>query len=470
MEKYNDDYYKNILARLLRISLTNIEPARELIEQMFDDTDFKNQAICLCDAYMKPEYRNSTLISKTIDVRALSALVKICKRDKLGIIPLDFTGEENRIYENGDKINVLILSLQEKEFEKAALEACAISGVADEILRKYADLFAKSLKTENPMMEIDGVSESIYESMKRQINKLPYSLRFTLIPQRIGDGKVNVGFFTKTEPITLSNGKKIEKNGPYLIPKIASVILACSLLEDPGNDKEYEEKAKKNKEIMNAILELYYGTDDPFYLVPATIGKDNLLNVFMDRNVYYNFDDPNCPDYLEFSDFVQSKMEGLNHTLIPMTEAEFKTYKSEITINPKSLLFFKKEPIPEYMPPESMRNKQISERLIDVLNRKREQILLMSDDFNGRNLSNIENYITGTVHEIVMREDEDFTDWLERDEILDGKEMELLAELESAYSLSYAYEDRDKVSELINAERAELEAFRSKADHEEIER
>ena len=57
-----------------------------------------------------------------------------------------------------------------------------------------------------------------------------------------------------------------------------------------------------------------------------------------------------------------------------------------------------------------MRGKQISERLIDILNRKREQVMLMSDDFNGKNLMNIENYISGSVQEIIMREDEDYTD------------------------------------------------------------
>ena len=88
MGTHNDDYYKSILARLLRISLTNTGPAKELIEQMFDDDEFKEQAVRLCTAYMKPEYRESVLISKTIDVRALSALMKICKRDKLSDRPL----------------------------------------------------------------------------------------------------------------------------------------------------------------------------------------------------------------------------------------------------------------------------------------------------------------------------------------------------------------------------------------------
>lgn len=455
MGKFNDEYYKNILARLLRLSLTNTEPAKELITQMFDDEEFKSQAVCLCEAYMKPKYRESVLIAKTIDIRALSALVRICKRDKLGIIPLDFTGEENRVYENGDKINVLILSLQEEEFEKAALEACAVSGVADEILRKYADLFARGLKEENPMVEIEGVSESVYASMKEQIHNLPPSLQFTLFPKKTGNGKIDVGFFYKTDIINLKRGKITEKAGPYVIPKIASIVLACSLLENPEFDKEYEEKMKKNKEIMSQILEMFYDADS-IYLIPATVGKDNLFNVFMDKSIYYDFNGNDCPDYESFEEFVTSKMSGLNHTLIPMTEQEYKQYKNEITLNPKLLSFYKRTPVPEYMPPETMRGKQISERLIDILNRKREQVMLMSDDFNGKNLMNIENYISGSVQEIIMREDEDYTDWLENDEIVDRKELDLLRELDEKYKVSFAYEDHDKVSELIQAERSNI--------------
>lgn len=466
MEKYNDDYYKNILARLLRVSLTNAEPAKALIEQMFGDDDFKEQAKYLCDAYMKKENRDSKLIAKTIDIRALNALVKICKRDKFGIIPLDFTGEENRVYEQGDKINILILSKQESEFEKAALEACAISGAADEISRRFADLFAKKLKDENPLMEINGVSENVYKSMKDKINKLPYSLRFTLIPNKKSDGKLDVGFFAKTEPVMIKKGKRTEKDGPFFVPKIASVVLACSLLENPQYDKDYEKKLKRNKEIMNAILEYYYGTDDPFYLVPATIGKDGILNVFMDRCQFYDIKKETCPDYLEFNEYVQSKSSGMNHTLIPMTEKEYESFKHEITLNPATISFYKKVDVPIYMPTENMHGKQISENLIDILNKKREQIMLMSDDFNGNNLINLDNYISGTVHELIMREDEDYTDWIESDELLDEKEMKLLSELEKSYTISYAYEEHDKVAELINTEKQLLESFNHKGKEE----
>lgn len=465
MARYSDQYYKNILAKLLRLSLTNTEPAKELIEQMFDDDEFKNQAISLCESYMKPKYRESTLISKSIDVRALPALVKICKRDKLGIIPLDFTGEENHIYSNGDKINVLILSLQSEEFERAALEACAVSGVADEMLRKYADIFAKDLKDKNPMVEITGLSEMEYESMKKQIQKLPQSLQFTLFPKKQENGKINVGFFYQSDVITLKKGKKTEKSGPYLIPKIAAVMLACSLLDDPKVDKEYDEKMKKNKVIMNMILDMF-NEDDKFYLVPAIINKDNLFNVFMDKAVYYDFDTNTVPDYEEYENYVESKMNGLNHTLMLLTQEEYELYQNEITINPKTISFYKKAPIPEYMPPDLMRGKKISERLIDILNRKREQIMLASDDHNGKNLINIENFISGTVNEMIMREDEDYSDWLENEEILDGKELELLHDLDEKYTIGYVYEDHDKVSELIRNERDNISIEKSKETEE----
>lgn len=468
MPKYSDDYYKNILARLLRLSLTNTEPAKELIEQMFDDEDFKEQARNLGDAYMKSKYRKSTLISKTIDVRALSSLVKICKKRKLGIIPLDFNGEEDHVYENGDKINVLILSLQEEEFDEAALEACAVSGVADEIIRKYADIFAKPLNDENAMMEIKNVDPSVYESMQKQMQKLPYFLRFTMFPDTKENGKVDVGFFTKTKEVNISKGKKVEKNGPYLIPKIASVLLACSLLDDPEHDEAYKEDMKQNKELLNAILGMYYEyEDDAFYLVPAIIKGDGMLSVFMDQNEIYDINSSECPEYVDFQKFVSDKTSGLNHTVVPMTEAEFHKYKNEVVINPNSLSFYEKHGAPAYINPDVMRNSQISEQLIDVLNRKREQVLLMSDDFNGRNLGNLENYIAGSVHEIIMREDEDFSDWLEQEEIRDGKESWLLSKLEDSYQLSYAYDGHDRVSELIEAERQELGISKAIEEHEE---
>lgn len=163
MNKLNDTELRNILSKLLIRSLSNPEPAKEIVDQALDDDEFKNQVSLLCQAYLKPDYRNSTLISKSVDIRALKSLIDICKRESVGIIPIDFSGDSGRIYGKNDKISVLVLSGQLNEFNRLLLEACAVSGAAEEIKREDADLFARAIKETNPMLEIKGVRKVIYE-------------------------------------------------------------------------------------------------------------------------------------------------------------------------------------------------------------------------------------------------------------------------------------------------------------------
>lgn len=166
MNKLNDSELRNILSKLLIRSLSNPEPAKEIVDQALDDDEFKNQVSLLCQAYLKPDYRNSTLISKSVDIRALKSLIEICKRESVGIIPIDFSGDSGRIYGKNDKISVLVLSGQLNEFNRLLLEACAVSGAAEEINREDAELFAKALKDNNPMLEIKGVRKAIYENRR----------------------------------------------------------------------------------------------------------------------------------------------------------------------------------------------------------------------------------------------------------------------------------------------------------------
>ncbi|WP_097005250.1 hypothetical protein [Lacrimispora amygdalina] len=468
MAKLNDTDLKSILSKLIIRSLSNPEPAREIVDQALEENDFKSQVSLLCEAYLKPEFRTSTLISKSIDIRALPSLINICKREKLGIITIDFSGDHGYTYRKNDKINILILSGQINEFNQILLEACAVSGSIDEIDRYDADIFARALKETNPMIEVRGVKKSTYDAMKRNIKKLPYEMRFTLFPKKEENGKLNVGFFTKTEPIIMKKGSMKSVAGPFSIPKIASIILASSILERPEKEKQYESIKRRNQELMQDIIDMYYENDEPYYLVPAIIGKDG-YNVFMDSSYevdYYGSE----VNIHELNDYIHNKFIGLNHTLVPMTVSEFEQYKNDIIIEPKDFQFYKEHSIPIYAEPEEMRDKQLSESLIEMLNRKREQVLLVSDDFNGQNLTNLENYIVASVHEIIMREDEDFTDWLEADEKLETREMELLSDIEQAYSMAAVYDSHDKVSELINNVRTELEAHRSIADHEELTR
>jgi len=466
MAKLNDVELKNILSKLLLKSLSNPGPAKEIVEQAMADDDFKKQVSLLCEAYMIPKLRESKLIAKSIDIRALTSLIEICRRENIGIIPIDFSGDYKHVYTDDEKISVLILSGQLNEFNKIILEANAVSGTISEMERPTADLFAKKLKDSNPMIEITGVKKETYEIMKKNMAKLPYEMRFTLFPDEVENKKVNVGFFTKTEPIIIKKGSSKETTGPYAIPKIASVLLASAILEKPDLEKKYKKIQKRNMELMKEIMDMYYEKDEPYYLVPATIKREG-YNVFMDQAYYIDYYEN--VDTHEMDGFIAMKFSSLNHTLVPMTVREFDLYKNEIMINPNSISFYNSNQAPGYTEPEEMLDKDMSESLIEMLNRKREQVLLMSDDFNGKNLMNLDNYIAATVHEIITREDEDFTDWLEVNEQIDTREMELLSDLEESYSMTTVYESHDKVTELINNERTELESLRSKSpDHEEL--
>lgn len=463
MENLTDSQCKKVIKKLLKVSLTNAEPVEELISEMFDDDEMKNMVSTLCNSYMTPKYMDSTLVTRSIDVRAVNALLSICKRDNLGIIPLDFNGEEKEIYEEGDKINILFLSKQKELIDKAILEAISVSGTADAIKRKYVNFIKDNLKINNPMFEISGVNEDTYKAMLATIKKLPYPLKFTLFPEKEASGKLNIGFLTSTEPVVMMKEKRIEKEGPYYIPKIISVVLAAALLRNPVLEAEYEKMKKEDEIRLKNIEDLYFSSDVPYYLVPAITNKNDYINIFMDKAVFVDFNNKDI-DYEEINKIVEQMSNGLNHTVVPMTEKEYQIYKNEVMISSKDVLFYENNRPKEYIEPEKMQETQISERLIDMLNRKREQLLLMSDDMNGRNLMNLDNYIAGTVMEMIMREDEDYTDYIENEEILDNKEAALIAKLESLYTIRSAFEEHDKVSELINAERSNLQSFISNAE------
>ena len=436
---------------------------------MFDDEEFKEQAKNLGDAYMKQEYRKSILVSKSINIRALAALTDICKREKLGMIPLDFSGEEDRIYSDGDHINVLILSLQEQEFNKLVLEAYAVSGSTDEIEKKYISSFAKEMGSANAMLEIRNVDPFVYQAMKRQKQRLAPSLQFTMFPSKADAGNIDVAFFSKTESMYVNDGKHIAKSGPYTIPMIVSVVLACALLDDPEHEEEYKRQEEEKRNFINSIMETYYAQEDAFYLVPAIITKSGILHTFMDQNVLFDVNENTCPSYVEFSEFVIKQTTGVNKIVIPMTEMEYQKYRNEVVLNPKAISFFQNHEIPSYANFEITGKSKIQEQLIDVINRKREQILLLSDDFNNKNIANLENYISGSVNEIIMREDEDYSEWVSEKSEKDKLEQSLLQELEK-YKIEYVYEERDKVTELIEAERNDMSSISSHEHEDELEK
>lgn len=458
-----DNYYRNILAKLLRLSFVNTEPAKEIIEMVFDDDDFKEQARFLGDAYMKPEYRKSVLVAKSVSIPALPALTDICKREKFGIIPIDFSGEK-KAYSSGDKINVLILSLQEAEFNRLVTEAYAVSGAVAEIDRRYIEDCAKQTRKDNSLMTVRNVDPFVYEAMKRQRDKLSPALRFTLFPSKREAGNLDVSFFLKTEPMLINNGKLTEKNGPYCIPKIASVVLACALLDDPEHEEEFKKQEEEKKRFMRQIMEIYYAMEDAFYLVPATLTKSGVLQMYMDQNVLFDVNGNSCPSYVDFCGYVTQNMNGANRILVPMTEMEFQKNRNEIALNPGAVEFCKKNRVPDYIGSEVSGKGQTQKQLIDTLNRKRDEVLLMSDDFNGNNLENLDQYIECSVQEIMMREDEEWAG--ERD---DRIEQDLLDRL-SEYRLDYAFVEHNKVTELIEEARNGIDVPHPSRDGTELDR
>lgn len=448
--------YKNILVKLLKISVSDSDAVRSIIDQLFDDEDFEKQAENICQAYIKPEYRNSTLKTKPVSVQALKELIKICKREKIGIIPFDILStdeDEEKEYDRNDKITVFYLSLQESLFNECLLEAYAKTGAVVDIKRDYMQDIFKKVGSTNAVLEINGVSAKTYEGMKKKMEDLPDILKFTMFPKMTKDGKVDVGFFTKTSDCTLLKHGIPEKTGPYVIPKIASVLLASSLLEEDMDKEEYEKEEEKKRKLEQEIVDWYYEADD-FYAVPAKIIEDGRYEIFPEEVISID-ESETSKDGSEYEALVESYMKHPNTIVIPMTPNEYEKFNSEHFVSESEIEFIKGREQLKYQDIEKSSAFSLAERLINILNKKREQIMLASDDFNSKNLENLENYISGSVQEFIVREDADYSDVAADKEEIET-ELKLLNKLDKNYTMSYVEEGHDKVTELIDNERKAL--------------
>lgn len=457
-EKHSDQSYKNTLTKILRSSLSDVSFIKEMLEQMFEDDSLKEQGKLWCKSYQSSSCKDSKLISRNIDIRAVNALVKICKREQLGIILADLSGQEDYSFHAGEKIFVFYLSGEEKKFQKALLEALVLSGTIKELKRETAEAVLNKHNTENPIFEIKGISNEDYRRMKQELDSFPEDMKITLMPKKNENGKLDIGFYRKTEEKVKAGGEK----DVYSTLKLVSILMACAFLTKDVKEEERRKK-KENEKIVEDLLNLYYNTSEAFYLIQATITKDNQLNPDWEQKEYIDDDF----SYEEFVGIILNSSKKINEIQIPMTRSEYEIYQGCSHLQPSEISFYK-DGSPKYIKAEQVASIVIEEKLIDQLNRKREQLLLMSDDFNGKNLENLSNYIGGTVQEFLIREDEDYTDWLEEDELLCETERELLHKLDG-YSIEYAYENYDKVSELINEEKAYLEKIQISEALEEPE-
>ena len=228
----NNNYYKKILAKLLANSVINASETNDLIENMFEDEDFAVNAKKICDDYIKKENSNAKLLVRTINTIVLPTLLRITDRENLGIIPI-MLKDEYDMETDTQNTNILFLSTQENQINLCILEALSLTGVKDSLKMEFADIFAKKIQKQNPLIKMTLKDEKSYKKIKDVIKNLPIEMRFTLFPSRNENGDLDIAFFTKTEEFLFQNKRQIEKRGPYLIPKILSITLACSLLEDP---------------------------------------------------------------------------------------------------------------------------------------------------------------------------------------------------------------------------------------------
>lgn len=415
-------YVQNIIARIIKNSKIPAEAGKTLTEKIFASQNLTKMASFIAKSYVKKENRAAVFSTIKVPIPAYNAFLKVCSRDEVGILPF-YQAESEDYHElrlsRDDKIDVLFLSTQERKIKMLILEAEALSGYLDELSIAIARRFAE-LNPKNPLYTISPVDPDVYKRMIENIRRLPPELRFTLFPQESAefDEQLNVSFFTNTQPVFYKTFSGDGKRGPYSIPKLASLMLACALLERPEHSKEYDEVLRENKRIMELINTLNF---DGKQMILVSGRLDKLGNFVINTDHEYHLEDI---EENELETLYGQSFKGVNDLLIPLTQAEISL--SELTnkkVPIKSISFIRDNHIKkEYKPLEKFKELAAKESIIDMINRKREQILAASDDFNGNNLSNLEDYVYATVSELIIREDEDWSKALEDNEITEALE------------------------------------------------
>lgn len=463
----NDDEYKKILMKLLNNSIPDFDTVLDIIDQIFNDNEIKEQAFLICENYFKPEYFLSKLVVKEINIRIIPTLFKVCKEKEIGFLPFEFNKlKDDTVYNSNEKLNIFILSGQETEFNDCLLTATALSGINIEMKRILLDKIKNNSDTDNAVMEIKNVSKRTYQNMKKYIQKLPYELKFTIFPEESANG-YDIAFFTQTEDYMINHNGITETKGPYSIPKLMSVILFCSLISDYNKDSFFIEQEETKKQYEQILIDLYNTAEEPFYLVPVVIKKNDVI-LFNDKAKWVDFDLEDAMSLSEYKDFIKDRCVNLNEIYIPMSKDEFlknqmlnKTLQTNLNFLKDNDIHFK-ETDRKYL------NINASEKLIDMLNRKREQIMLMSDDFNNKNMENLANYVFITVQEIIIREDNDYLDFNDKAEFeeLQNKTLKYIHE---NVEINYAYDDFNAVKKDLEIAKQEVIHINSISKDDDLE-
>ena len=466
---------KKIIAYLLRNSLTEVDVIDELVDTMFDDDEIKEQLNQISEDYLKPNNREARLCVHDVNIRAINTLISICKNKKIGILPFSFSTKEGAVknYKSNDKISVLILSTQSMEFNHALLEAYAIHGILSELNKDILISILKNTEEELKVLELHGLNKTEYERILLLQEKLSDSVKFTMFPEKNVNGKIDVCILAKTKESLVNGESGYYKNGPYSIAKILMALLGSVLLENSDIKKKIEKEKVIKENLYNEVQLMDKTIKDSFYLTPLLITRNGELLLKTSDSLKVNKKEKDLnkrlSNQLELEELLQYAKDADNFYVIPLTQEEYELSYNGF-LDYKKLNVIKKVGVPDYISNTERSLAKIGQNLIHLINQKREEILLASDDFNGNNLINLSNYVSCTIHELIMREDDEYGDYKEEKKEIQQRIREVLNSADKRFSLSYAFEDHDKVTELIEQERNILVGKETSVRHEDIDR
>lgn len=342
---HDENYYKNIMAKILNKSLENNPMlAKELIISMFEDPELIKRAELICDTYKKEEYKNSILVIKPVKINALSLLNKICKREKIGFIPILFN-KQDATFKSGEYIKVLILSLQESDFNRAYMEALMMSGDMASADMTYLTKLEDTYRS-NSIIKLKNITKEIKQRIIDQIKKLPPMMKFCIFSE--GGEIGNIAFFSKTQEMKIETKDGLFMAGPYPALDILTLLLIRSYLPE-RTSPEYEKVEKYNRELLK-VIRMELETIEKPYIIPCYIKRDHTISPILKDVIEYKIEDE--PDIL--IDGMKKRLKTPNLTFVVLSEKDYLKFRinRENEIDLSKSEFFEERELPEYVDPE----------------------------------------------------------------------------------------------------------------------
>lgn len=438
---------------------TTMEAASRLISAMRENSSTRQLANMIMDIASKPENKDAKLLAVEIGPEIAGQLQEICKRDDIAFIPTDLTKADkvpdglSDLTEvnitgkggiSGKPVVFMYLSTQQEAFNLAKSESLARSGIMSEIDRAFTQNYINKLD-DNPMYEIKGMSLEQYEALRKDVQRLSPTMRFTLFPQYKYDGTdksqitgVDVGFLSKTDQKNIIRNGKESKVGPFSIPDMIKGLLAKEhMIESSMQIEEYTSKIAKSIDIRNSTIEKFCDAEDKStkYMIPAYCGineqgenyyipdtekfvrtneRDVTFREPGEQDRKYNRSSNNIKN--EINEFALSNTTKNNMMVIQVTQKEFDELKRKKgkRISPQELSLLDKENEPEIFSQELRQKEKDANSIIDIINKNNEKFMLASDNY--MEMSRGFNGITESFEEVLMGDHDIYSKAKEREE------------------------------------------------------